>query len=179
MKRALAATGLTLLAVICPLNAQKRESDIIDWNKRPEWKEKSLKNESDTTRVYRELLQTPFWGQALARLTIEPDRSGELITKVRDYHEPHSITTTSRKLDSAEVDNFLSGLDEAEFWFSDSTEEPSPGLKDADVCTLEGASRGTYQAVQRAIPPRTQFTRVCEYFVRPALVKAANSGRKR
>jgi hypothetical protein len=140
MNRAIAATVFTFVAFILPGVGQKWESNIIDWNKRSEWNELSLKNESDPTRVYREFLWTAFWGQALARLTIGHDGRGELVTKVRDYEEPHSISTTSRLLDSSEVNTFLSALDRAHFWSLASTEQQNPRPRDADSCTLEAAA---------------------------------------
>jgi hypothetical protein len=177
MNRVIAATVFTFLVSILPGVGQKWESDIIDWNKRPEWNELSLKNESDSSRVYREFLWTPFWGQAMARLTIGSDGGGELVTKVRDYEEPHSITTTSQVLNSGQVNIFLSALDRAHFWSLASTEQQNPRPRDADSCTLEAANVGNYHAVRRTSQPRSEFTRACEYFVRAALVKAARPDR--
>jgi hypothetical protein len=165
------------------VHAQHNEPEVIEWNQLPQWGEKSLAPDTGA-RVYRESLWTPFWGQALARLTLRPDGTGELVTKLRDYDEPHSITTSSRVLEKSEVDAFLSAVTDAHFWSLpvDAAREKNPrySIKDADICILEAMADGKYYAVRRlSLRTNSAFTRACEYFVRPAIVSAAKAKQHR
>jgi hypothetical protein len=182
MKRRLFVLALILLGPAEFLYGQERtEQDIIDWRSKPQWNEKSLREEAVDKPVFREFLVTPFWGQALARMTVNPDGSGELVTKVCDDRESgNKLVSKTRHLTPAEVSSFLALVKQAEFWALPRNEvTPSPPhalIRDADVCILEGMDRQTYHAVRRAIlRTQTPITNACSFFTRPALVEAVRS----
>jgi hypothetical protein len=179
----LAFMALILVGFALALQGQAQaEQDIIDWATRPQWNETSLRGEGTEKTIFRTILLTPFWGQAVAHLTMNRDGSGELVTKWWDDRDrpSNNLVSKTRHLPPKEVSSFLESVKKAGFWeLPTNAVTASPPHKlyvDADTCILEAIDTGTYHAVRRPVlRPETPFTNACSFFTRPALVEAVRS----
>lgn len=167
--RRIVLAGVLLFSFIS--SAQTREQDAIDWGSpaRQVWNEKSLREYSTKDEVYRALLSTPFWGQAMSRVVIGADGTVKLVTKVRNSSQGENLVSDSRPLSDAEVEKFRALLNQARFWALFTKEAGPRRYKDSDTCTLEAVEHGNYHAVRREIGPRSAFGDVCQLFARQAL----------
>lgn len=170
-----------MLLASCLQGQQPQEQDIGLWTRLPRFEEKSLRDGGET-HVYRQLLSTPFWGRAIARLTIRDDGSGLLVTKAAIVDPKHCgdnpcpMTTKTRPLGVDEVKGYLALIKGSGFWTLPREEQPprSKVFKDADSCILEGWEAGSYHAIQRSVVSQkaNAIENVCSGFAREAMKDA-------
>lgn len=120
--------------------------------------------------AYRFLWLRTFHRPVAIRLTIRTDETGLLTGKVtsgRGGYEPgHLSQKVSVEVTTAEVQQFLSLLQKASFWTSQ-TEVIVTGVVNLDGAQwiLEGVQGGNYHVVDRGGPDKDDYSRVCLYLL--------------
>ena len=125
--------------------------------------------------VYRVVKLSSFWNNVAVRLVVAPDGTGQLFTKIRDYHEGHAVTARTQQVDNTDVQKFLTLLESSRFW-----EMPSAGPlldPDATLWAIEGVRDIKYHAVERQELDPTSYTDACKYLVED-LAKATSKTKR-
>jgi hypothetical protein len=121
-----------------------------------------------TLHVYRFLWLRSFHHAVVVRVTIQPDGTGMVVSKIiggaGGYKPEKVIKEFSAAVTASQIQKMFDLIQKANFWTLRSTEEDVSGV-DGAQWVIEGLQGGKYLVVDRWSPRDNAYSRLCDYLL--------------